>query len=224
MSNDDQDIRRKLEQIQQVVTILQAMDVRNLPYSQWLTGQAKKNHPLTGANQTELDLKQKEIAQLESSNDPSEAAILADEKAELAIMNDKMKLMLELKTALDAATGPQAAGDASLSQRVADLINAIGQDELKLKQQQVVTLTHRIGIRPRASQRDLQKLQKLKSGEQYEVKELKKISPLNQQIADGVRSGEDLATLTSLRRRVTHHELLMKLQNEKQLNARLKKG
>ena len=66
MSTDEQDIRRKLKQIEEVVPVLEAMDVPDLPYKQWLEGQDRKNQPLTGANQTELKLKKSQIERLES--------------------------------------------------------------------------------------------------------------------------------------------------------------
>src|SRR5262245_16523695 len=101
MSTSEQDIRKKLEQIRQVVGILEEMDVPDLPYEQWLDGQSRMNHPLTGANETELTLKQSEIDRLERRQDPNETTILADENAELAIMNDKMTKMVALQTALE---------------------------------------------------------------------------------------------------------------------------
>src|SRR5262245_22783903 len=56
-STEQADIRQKLEQIRQVETILQGMDVPNLPYAQWLEGQAQKNQALIAADQAELKLK-----------------------------------------------------------------------------------------------------------------------------------------------------------------------
>src|SRR5262249_47824627 len=92
-NTEQQDIRQKLEQIKQVVAVLKPMDVANLPYAQWLDGQSQKNQLLMGADETELKLKEAEIRKLESH--PEKAAILADEKAELAIMKDKMAKMTE---------------------------------------------------------------------------------------------------------------------------------
>lgn len=215
MSTNQQDIRQKLQQIKQVVTILEAMDVPDLPYAQWLDGQSKKNQPLTGANATELKLKESEIQQLQSQ--PDKATILADDEAELTIMKDKMAKMADLQTAIEQAQRVVPGAD----QHVADLIVAICQGELNLKNQQVSTLQDWIKISPSEKQPSLQQLLE---GEQYEVGQLKQIYPLDQQIADLVRSGGDAATLASLRRREVHHELLMKEQNMRQLEARLRGG
>lgn len=216
-SADDQaDIRRKLEQIRQVVKILESLDVADLPYREWLQGQADMNHPLTGANQTELELKGAEIAKLKNGGDPDMATVLKDEEAELAIMQGKMRIMTQLQSALDSALSADPGQGGGLDQQVADLINTLSQDELKLKQQQVATLGDRIAIAG-----DSRRLKTLQDGEQYEVRELEQICPLNAQIADLVRSGGDSTDLASLRRRVAHHELLMKQQNMKQLEARL---
>lgn len=185
MSTDEQDIRRKLKQIEEVVPVLEAMDVPDLPYKQWLEGQDRKNQPLTGANQTELKLKKSQIERLESRGHANEATVLEDEKAELAIMNDKMAKMVELQTALDNALRAQTGGNTSLDQQVADLISEISQDELKLKHQQVASLDDRIKISPADKQSHLQQL---REGETYEVGQLEQICPLNQQIAMLVKS------------------------------------
>ncbi len=213
-SAEQEDIRQKLEQIQQVEAILKGMDVPDLPYAQWLAGQAKKLQALMGADQAELKLKQAEIQKLESQ--PDKATVLAEEKAELAIMQDKMAKMIDLQTAIEQAQQGQQGAD----QRVADLIHGISKDELKLKNQQVAALQDRIKTSPSDKQ---PALQKLLQGEQYEVEQLKKINALNKEIADLVGSSDNKdANLASLRRRETHHELLMKEQNEHQLEARLK--
>jgi hypothetical protein len=148
---------------------------------------------------------------------PDKATILADDEAELTIMKDKMAKMADLQTAIEQAQQVVPGAD----QHVADLILAISQDELNLKNQQVSTLQDWIKISPLEKQPSLQQLLE---GEQHEVGQLKQIYPLNQQIADLVRSGGDAATLASLRRREVHHELLMKEQNMRQLEARLKGG
>lgn len=212
-SSDQDDIRRKLDQIKQVVAVLTTMDVPNLPPAQWLDGQSQRNQLLTGADETELKLKQSEIQKLRSQ--PDKATILADEEAELAIMTDKMAKMTQLQTAIQQAQQGQPGSD----QQVANLILAISQDELNLKNQQVTTLQDQIKISSPAKQ---PALQKLLEGEQYEVKQLTQILTLNQEIAAQVRSGGDTAKLADPRRQEVQFELLMKQQNESQLEARLK--
>jgi hypothetical protein len=216
-SSDQEDIRRKLEQIKQVVEVLKPMDVASLPYAQWLDGQSQKNQLLMGADTTELSLKQSEIDKLKSQlkSHPEKATVLALEEAELAVMKDKMAKMTELQTAIEQAQQGKPGAD----QRVADLTLKISQDELMLKNLQVATLQYQVMISPPDKQPALQKLME---GEQYEVEQLKQIVALNQQIADRVGSGGDATTVVDLRRQVVQHELLMKEQNMRQLEARLK--
>ena len=167
---------------------------------------------LTEADKTELTLKHSEIRKFRSQ--PEKATILADEKAELAIMKAKMAKLTELQSVIEQAQRGQPGAD----QRVADLVLAISHDELNLKKQQVVTLQDQIEIRRPDKQ---PALLKLLEGERYEVAQLKQIQALNREIAYQVRSGGYAAELADLRRRVVHHELLMKEQNERQLEARL---
>jgi hypothetical protein len=212
-STEQEEIRQKLAQIQQVVAVLQQMDVPKLSTAQWLVGQLQKNQLLMEADQTELLLKQSEIRKLES--EPGKAKILADEAVELAIMTDKLAKMTQLQTALEQASEEQPGAELC----VAVLTSAISHDELRLKNQQVATLRDQIRKSEPKKQPALIKLLK---GEQYEVQELKRIDALNREIVAQVESGTDAARLAELRRQVVQHELLMKQQNERQLEARLK--
>src|SRR5262249_43410373 len=141
-TTEQQDIRRKLDQIKEVVAVLQAMDTPDLPTARWIDGQSQKNQLLAGADETELKLKQSKIQKLESQ--PAKATILGDEKAELAITKDKMARMTELQSALEQAQQGQPGAD----QRVADLTLAVSRDELNLKNQQVATLQDQLKISP----------------------------------------------------------------------------
>jgi hypothetical protein len=212
-STEQEAIRKKLAQIRQVVAVLQQMDVRDLSPAQWLAGQSRKNLLLMEADQTELMLKRSEIRKLESL--PEKATILTAEKAELAIMEDKMARMTQLQPALEHAGQRQPGAEMF----VADVILAISHDELRLKNQQVVSLREKV----RDSAPDEQPaLLKLLDGEQYEVKELTQVCTLNREIVAQIERGGVAAKLAGLRRRVLHHELLVKEQNERQLEARLK--
>ncbi len=212
-STEQEEIRQKLAQIQQVVAVLQQMDVPKLSTAQWLAGQLQKNQLLMEADQTELLLKQSEIRKLAS--EPGKAKILADEVVELAIMSDKLAKMTQLQTALEQASEEQPGAELW----VAVLTSAISHDELRLKNQQVATLRDQIR---KSEPKKQPALIKLLEGEQYEVQELKPIDALNRKIVAQVLSGTDAARLAELRRQVVQHELLMKQQNERQLEARLK--
>lgn len=211
-STDQEDIRRKLSQLKEAVGVLKAMDVPNLPPAQWLAGQAQRNRSVAEADKTELHLKQSEIEKLKS--EPAKKAILADEKAELAIMKRKMMVMTRLQAAIERAQHRLHRPDA----RVAYLTLAFSRYELMQKNQQVATLQDQLKT---SSPHKAHELQKLLKGEQFEVQQLKQIYALNWRIADYVHLGGHQTKIAELRRDVVEHQLLMKAQEERNLEERL---